>query len=165
MARARLLLPVVVAALAAPGAAVAKGMPLVVEPGSVRPGDRVTVATPCTPAGWRLPPLPAGPRYELFLARGSVRGPRVLLGRFRADLQNHGRARLTVPRVAPGAYRILVGFDDALFASTGFPACGRAIDETLVVLEEGRSGRLPVALIALLAAVAPAAVGALRVLI
>jgi hypothetical protein len=165
MARARLLLPVVAAALAAPGTAAAKGMALVVQPGSVRPGDHVTVATPCAPAGWRLPPLPAGPRYDVLLARGAVDGPRVLLGRFRADLENHGRARFTVPKLAPGAYRILVGFDDNLFASTGFPECGRAIDETLVVREAGRSDRSPAGLIGLVAALALAAVRALRVLI
>src|SRR4051794_18308130 len=125
MSRARLLLPIAVAALAAPGHAAAKGIALVVDPGSVRPGDRVTVATPCTPAGWRLPPLPAGPRYDVLLARGSVSGPTVLPGRFRADLQLHGRARFTVPALAPGAYRILVGWDDDLFSSVGVPECGR----------------------------------------
>jgi hypothetical protein len=134
MARGRLLLPAVVAALAAPGAAAAKGMPLVVDPAAVRPGDRVTVAMPCTPRGWTPPPLPAGPRYTVLLARGSVRGPRVVLDRLRADLRQHGRARFTVPDLAPGPYRILVGWDGALFASTGLRRCGRVPTERLVIL-------------------------------
>ena len=165
MSRARLLLPIAVAALAAPGHAAAKGMPLVVDPGSVRPGDRVTVAMPCTPPGWRLPPLPAGPRYDVLLARGSVSGPRVLLGRLRADLQRHGRARFTAPQLAPGVYRILVGWDDSLSMSVGLPMCGRAIATTLVVLEPERSRSSAAAVTGLLAALVRAVTGALRVLI
>jgi hypothetical protein len=164
MTRRRLLLPVVAAVLAAPGAAAAKGIPLVVDPTSVRPGDQVTVATPCTPRGWRLPPRPAGPRYTVLLARGSVSGPRVVLGRLRVDLRLHGRARFTVPELDPGAYRILVGWDGDVFASVGVRRCGRPVSTTLRVLAPARSHRSWAALTGALAAALPAAAGAMRVL-
>jgi hypothetical protein len=130
---------VMIAALALPGAAAAKGLPIVLDRDAAVPGDRVTASLGCTPPVWRPPPIPMGPRYEVFLLREG-REPRVRVGAFRADLSFHGRTTFVVPELPAGTYHVAFKFGDNLWSSGELvePRCER-LRWTLTIVEPSGS--------------------------